>query len=118
MGNEMCSPETKQKIGDNYNKASKYTGKKARQFGSYCGTKYANAKITYAPQIEAARIKYLETKMRAKGYTLPKVEDKSELNFLSDFERALPLVKVDLDDYERRLKKLGTKEDKDFITKP
>ena len=56
--------------------------------------------------------------MRAKGYTLPKIEDKSELNFLSDFERALPLSRIDLDDYERRLKKLGTKEDKDFITKP
>ena len=56
--------------------------------------------------------------MRAKGYHLPKIEDKSELNFLSDFERALPLSRIDLDDYERRLKKLGTKEDKDFITKP
>lgn len=118
MGNEMCSPETKQKVKENYNSAAKWTGEKYRVSANYCGRKYASAKITYAPQIEAARIRYVEAKMRAKGYHLPKVEDKSELCFLSDFERALPLVKVDLDDFERRLKKLGTKDDKDFITKP
>ena len=56
--------------------------------------------------------------MWAKGYKVPAVEDKSELNFLTEFESSLPLSRVDLDDYERRLKKLGTKEDKDFITKP
>lgn len=36
---------------------------------------------------------------------------------LSDFERKLPIAKIDLDDFERRLKKLAEKENKDMITK-
>ena len=41
-----------------------------------------------------------------KGYTVEKVEDKSETGFITDFEFTLPLKKIDIDEYERRLKKL------------
>jgi hypothetical protein len=36
---------------------------------------------------------------------------------VTDFERKLPIAKMDLDDYERRLKKLADKDNKDLISK-
>jgi hypothetical protein len=79
--------------------------------------KIADVKIKYAPEIKLAKIKYDETKLRVKGYTLPKFDDKSELHMVTDFERKLPIAKMDLDDFERRLKKLGDKDNKDLISK-
>lgn len=36
---------------------------------------------------------------------------------ITEFERNLPIANIDLDDYERRLKKLADKENKDLISK-
>jgi hypothetical protein len=55
--------------------------------------------------------------MRVKGYSLPKIDDKSELHMITDFEKKLPLAMIDLDDFERRLKKLADKDNKDLISK-
>jgi hypothetical protein len=44
--------------------------------------------------------------MIVKGYRIEKIVDTSETGMITDFEYNLPLAKIDLDDYERRLKKL------------
>lgn len=54
--------------------------------------------------------------MRVKGYTVEKVDDQSETGMITEFEHKLPLCSIDLDEYERRLKKLADSENKDMIT--
>ena len=49
MGNEWCSPETKQKMRENYSTASKFTSKKYRATKRWTGNKYAAARVRYAP---------------------------------------------------------------------
>lgn len=122
MGNECCSrermDEAKITIKEKYQKASEYSKVKYHKASEYSKDKYEKAKttvkskveeakITYAPQIKQAKMKYDEAKMRVKGYTLPKIQDASELNMITDFEHKLPLTKIDLDEFERRLKKLS-----------
>jgi hypothetical protein len=51
-----------------------------------------------------------------KGYSPPNVDDKSETGMISNFEKKLPLGKVDIDEFERRLKKLVDPLSKDVIT--
>lgn len=51
-----------------------------------------------------------------KGYSPPNVDDKSETGMISNFEKKLPLGKVDTDEFERRLKKLVDPLSQDVIT--
>jgi len=53
-------------------------------------------------------------KLKSKGYNIDILNDASELAAVTTFERNLPICKVGLDDYERRLKKLVDNED--FLT--
>ncbi len=50
--------------------------------------------------------KYEDARLKYKGYKVEKISDSGELGFITDFEFELPLKKVDIDEYERRLKKL------------
>ena len=53
-----------------------------------------------------ARDKYEETKLRVQGFTAPKYDDRSNTGFITQFEWRLPLCRIGILDYERRLKKL------------
>jgi hypothetical protein len=50
--------------------------------------------------------KYADVRVKAKGYKVEKINDTSETGFITDWEFNLPIRKIDIDDYERRLKKL------------
>jgi hypothetical protein len=50
--------------------------------------------------------KYADARVKYKGYKVEKISDTSETGFITDWEFNLPLGKIDIDDYERRLKKL------------
>ena len=54
--------------------------------------------------------------MRVKGYSLNKIEDESETGMITDYEYELPLAYIDLDEYERRIKKLADPTTKDILT--
>ena len=73
----------------------------------YTVQKGKEASVKYAPQLEYAKIKYDEAKLKVKGYSPPNVDDKSETGMLSHFEKRLPFGRVDIDEFERRLKKLS-----------
>ena len=68
--------------------------------------KASEAKVTYAPQIDQLKQKYEDARVKYKGYKAEKINDVSETGFLTDFEFTLPLNKIDIDEYERRLKLL------------
>ncbi|MFS8159276.1 MAG: hypothetical protein ACMG6E_03520, partial [Candidatus Roizmanbacteria bacterium] len=84
-----------EKAKKNYVIAKDYTVKKTNE-----------AKVTYAPQLEYAKIKYDQAKLKVKGYSPPNVDDKSETGMISHFEKRLKFGAVDIDEFERRLKKL------------
>ena len=68
--------------------------------------KYSEAKVKYGPEVERMKRKAEEKRMTLKGYSVDKIEDTSATGFITEFEFYLPLKKIDIDDYERRLKKL------------
>lgn len=49
-------------------------------------------------------------------YGAESISDSSELGFISAFEQTLPLKKIDIDEFERRLKKLVDSSNKDTIS--
>jgi hypothetical protein len=53
-----------------------------------------------------ARDKYEETKLRVQGFSAPKYDDRSDTGFITKFEWRLPLAKIGILEFERRLKKL------------
>lgn len=55
--------------------------------------------------------------MKVKGYSVEKIEDQGPLGMITEFESKLPLTEIDLDDFERRLKKLAEIDSKNLITK-
>lgn len=55
-----------------------------------------------------ARDKYEEGKLRVQGFSAPKYDDRSDTGFLTKFEWRLPLGRIGILEYERRLKKLIT----------
>ena len=56
------------------------------------------------------------TKLKAQGFSAPNAMDTSPTAFITKFESNLPLGKMSLLEYERRLKKLIEPGDKDCIT--
>jgi hypothetical protein len=50
--------------------------------------------------------KYEDARLKYKGYKAEKIFDSTETGFITDFEYTLPLKKIDIDEFERRLKKL------------
>ena len=51
-----------------------------------------------------------------KGYQITNITDSSETGVITEFENNLPLQKISLDDFERRIKKLGDSESGDEIS--
>src|SRR5258708_5535892 len=112
MGSNNCCSrdkieEHKITVKEKYEKAKIYSKEKYNLAKVVVSEKVEDAKIKYAPQIEKAKIKYDEARMRVKGYTVDKIEDLSETGMVTEFELRLPLCKIDIDEYERRLKKLA-----------
>ena len=121
MGNNACC--SREKLEEHKEiaklKYDEYSAKAKVKYGEArvkAQEKLDEAKVKYAPQIEQARKKYNEARLKVKGYTVPKIEDKSETGMITDFEYNLPLAKIDLDDFERRIKKLAEPNSDNSIT--
>ena len=54
------------------------------------------------------KIKYDISRMYANGWINESVTDESQIKFITEFEKDLPLRNISLTEYERRLKKLVT----------
>lgn len=52
------------------------------------------------------KIQYDAAKLKVKGYSAPNVVDNSSTGMITQFEKRLPVGKVDIDEFERRLKTL------------
>ena len=82
-----------------------------RQYNSaseYIGPKLAQAQKDYAPQLDQAKMNYDIARMYANGWVNESVTDTSNIKFITEFEKMLPLRNISLTEYERRLKKLVT----------
>jgi hypothetical protein len=55
--------------------------------------------------------------MRAQGFKVQKIEDTSQFMCITDFQQSLPLSRMTLNEYERRLKKLLNHAEGDEINK-
>ena len=58
----------------------------------------------YGNDLELARQNYEETRLREGQYSLETVKDNSKLSMISQFEETLPLRKIDVNEFERRVK--------------
>ena len=56
--------------------------------------------------------KYDAGRLKVKGYKAPGegVEDRTEMAYITEFERKLPFGLIDIDEFERRVKKLSDPE--------
>lgn len=111
MGNNYCagareSYDEKKKKGLEIYNNTKQTAK----------VKYQKAKENYDVYKEQAKEKYEETKMRMQGYSVQVVNDTSETAIITKFESELPLCKMSLDDFERRIKKFVDADNREELT--
>ena len=79
-------------------------------------SKLEDAKVQYANAKVLARDKYDEMKLKNQGYGASLVVDNTETGSITQFENDLPLQRVALDDFERRIKKLVDSETGDEVT--
>ena len=97
MGQCGCSreklSETKDKAVANISKASEYTRVKYHETKTYLG-----------PIITE---KYEESKMKLQQYRPEKIDDNSKTKAVTKFEETLPLKKMTVEEFERRIKKFG-----------
>ena len=82
----------------------------------YMAPRIAQAQADYGPQLDRAKIHYDIARMYANNWVNEPVDDKSEMSFVSLFEKDLPLRNISLIEFERRLKKLVTPSMKDMTT--
>ena len=107
MGNACgCSRD---KIDEHKERARQHF-EKAKTFSKH---KYAEAKEKYGPQLKE---KYEEAKMKMQSYRPEKIEDNSTTSMITRFEETIPLRRMTIDEYERRLKKLADPDSKDMLT--
>lgn len=52
-------------------------------------------------------MKYDEARLKVKGYGVNSAPDESDTGMITAFERRLPFIKIDIDEFERRVKKLS-----------
>jgi hypothetical protein len=52
-------------------------------------------------------MKYDEARLKVKGYDVNSESDSSSTSMITAFERKLPFVKIDIEEFERRVKKLS-----------
>ena len=98
-----------------YNKASAWTVSKYNSTKEYLGPKILAAQNDYGPQLDRAKINYDIARMYANGWTNESVVDNSQIKFITEFEKDLPLRNISLTEFERRLKKLVTPSMNDMV---
>lgn len=54
--------------------------------------------------------------MKMQSYRPEKIEDNSTTSMITRFEETIPLRRMTIDEYERRLKKLADPDSKDMLT--
>lgn len=107
MGNSCgCSRE---KLNETKDKAKDKLGK-AKDFSK---AKYFEAKEKYGPTLKE---KYEEAKIKMQTYKPEKISDDSQTAMITKFEETLPLKKVTIQDFERRIKKFATPESPNLVT--
>lgn len=100
----------------------KYDSSKTKGLELYNNTKqrasvkYQQARLSYDVYKEKARDKYEETKMKMQGYSVQPINDTSDTGVITKFEQELPLAKISLDDYERRIKKFVDAEHREELS--
>lgn len=94
---------------------SQYTSEKYTAATDYMAPRIAQAQIDYAPQLDRAKINYDLARMYALNYRNESVVDDSEVKFITEFEKELPLRNISLVEFERRLKKLVSPSMKDMV---
>ncbi len=65
---------------------------------------------------EQARQKYEEARLKYGKYKNENIDDSTPLSMITKFENALPLKKIDIDEFERRLKKLANPDCENMLT--
>ena len=73
------------------------------------------AQEDYGPSLDRAKINYDIARMYANGWVIETVTDNSQIKFITEFEKDLPLRNISLNEFERRLKKLATPAMNDYI---
>mmetsp|Transcript_671 Transcript_671/g.943 ORF Transcript_671/g.943 Transcript_671/m.943 type:complete len:233 (+) Transcript_671:19-717(+) len=91
-----------------YTSASSYTSQKYKATKEYLGPKISQASTDYEPHYDIAR-------MYAHGWINESVTDSSQIKFITEFEKDLPLRNISLTEFERRLKKLVTPAMQDMV---
>lgn len=107
MGNCACSredfEENTYKVGQSLRKAGEYTRHQYNKAKIRAGVKIAEAKESYGPAVnEAVEL----AKMKMSTYRPEKIEDNSQTVMITKFEETIPLRKMTVDEFERRLKNL------------
>ena len=98
-----------------YTKSSAYIGEKYSAASEYLGPKMLQAQSDYGPQLDRAKINYDIARMYANGWVIETVNDQTQVKFVTEFEKDLPLRNISLVEYERRLKKLVTPAMNDMV---
>ena len=91
-----------------YKNVSEYSVKKYTETSEYLGPRLAQAQSDYAPQLDQAKMNYDIARMYANGWVNESVTDESQIKFVTEFEKMLPLRNISLTEFERRVKKLVT----------
>ena len=107
MGNACAGSREK---FDEHKEKAKVQFEKAR---TYSKAKYGEYKEQYGPTIKE---KYEEAKMKMQSYRPEKVDDTSQTSMITKFEEIIPLRRMTIDEYERRIKKLAEPDSKDVLT--
>ena len=81
----------------------------------YLGPKIVQAQSDYGPQLDRMKINYDISRMYANGWINESVTDDSQIKFITEFEKDLPLRNISLTEYERRLKKLVSPAMEDMV---
>ena len=82
----------------------------------YLGPRILQAQADYGPQLDTMKIKYDISRMYANGWINESVSDESQIKFITEFEKDLPLRNMSLTEFERRLKKLVTPAMEDMVS--
>ena len=98
-----------------FSKASAYTQQQYQASKEYLGPRLEQAQSDYGPQLETAKINYDIARMYANGWVNEAVKDASQIKFITEFEKDLPLRNMSLNEFERRLKKLVTPAMNDMV---
>ena len=99
-----------------YNKTSAYVSDKYNATKEYLGPKIQQAQSDYGPQLDRMKINYDISRMYANGWINESVTDDSQIKFITEFEKDLPLRNISLTEFERRLKKLVTPAMEDMVS--